>query len=130
MNGMVEPHNEISSSGAGDGCTARRNDRGWWVGKVSWTRLRLKTLPVCDDCLINVHALARGARNVAGEPVPAEGLIPRARWRRKNAVVGLRGMDSFRLMHLCDTHRQEWLDWTPGQLALGHGLMSRGGGLA
>lgn len=127
MSGMVGSGNQTSSgagSPSGDGCTERRNDRGWWVGKITYTRLRLKSLPVCDDCLINIHEQARAHHQAATH----EGWLPRARWRRKNAVTGMRGMDSFRVTHLCDTHKQEWVDWTPGQL--GMGLMSRGGGLA
>lgn len=85
----------------------RRNDPVFWTGRISWTRLKLKTLPSCDDCLINVHA-AGGT----------DGRVPRARWRRKNAVGG-GSLEAFQTTNLCDTHRQDWQDWTPGQMALG-----------
>lgn len=102
MSGIVE-----GSTDTADGCADRRNDKGFWAGKVTWTRLKLKTLPACDDCVLNVHA--------AGE---ARARIPRARWRRRNGVTdGFH--ESFRVTTLCDVHKQEWLDWTPGQLTLG-----------
>lgn len=84
----------------------RRNQSVFWAGKVTWHRLKFATPPACDDCLINVHA-AGGTQT----------RIPRARWRRKNAVGG-GSLEAFQSMALCDLHRQEWMAWTPGQMVM------------
>ncbi len=112
MSGMVEPSRFPRVLPAGttpDGVTERRNQRRYWTGRITWSRLKLKTLPPCDDCLIHVHEAQR-----RGEVIP-ETRIPRARYRRKNERhQGF--LETFIATHLCDTHKQEWLDWTPGQM--------------
>lgn len=93
-----------------NGIVARRNNPVYWKGRVTWARLRLKTLPPCDDCVVNAHD--QGGTTVR---------IARARHRRKNTVYdGMgAGMELFTATNLCDPHRDEWAAWTPGQLAIG-----------
>ncbi len=93
----------------------RRNDRIWWAGRVTWSRLKLKNLPKCEDCWLNLHVKVMEA----GGSSLHEGWIPRARHRRKIVYGGdTFGQEAFRTMCLCDIHKQEWLDWTPGQQVL------------
>lgn len=87
------------------GMVERRNDPAYWVGPVRWTRLKRKILPRCDDCWLNVHA----ARET-------DVRIPRAHWKRANGPQVPEAPQVFTA--LCDSHRQEWQDWTPGQLVM------------
>ncbi len=91
------------------GMVDRRNDRGWWTGSISWSRVKTRANPPCDDCVINAYASGGTDKR-----------IPRAKHRRKNGRnTQTFGMDvAFRSTVLCDIHKQEWLDWTPGQQVL------------
>jgi hypothetical protein len=84
-----------------NGIVDRRNDPAAWTGPVRWARLKLKTLPTCDDCIVSVHE-AGGI----GTATP----LQKARSRRtcgQHKTV------------LCDFHKGIWLEWVPGQMTLG-----------
>jgi hypothetical protein len=89
------------------GMVARRNEPGFWVGPITWGRIKRKRPPRCDDCWLNVYEQGR-----------SDGWITRATWLRRNGEKGPWG-DERVVTNLCGDHRQEWLDWTPGQLELG-----------
>jgi uncharacterized RDD family membrane protein YckC len=87
----------------------RRNQAWYWQGTPTWAPITATTGPVCDDCLLNVHAAGGTTMR-----------IPRAHYRRRNVHDTAAGPVVVTTV-LCDTHHQEWLHWTPGQLALSDG---------
>jgi len=87
----------------------RRNQASYWRGKITWSRIRVQTAPVCDDCLLNVHAAGGTTMR-----------IPRAHYRRRNVHDTAAGPVVVTTV-LCVQHRQEWLDWTPGQMPMAFG---------
>lgn len=95
------------------GMVDRRNQREFWAGKVTWTRLKRKVQPVCEDCLLNVHA--------AGGTT---GRIPRATWKRTVGRHDVPANATNLFVLLCDTHKQDWVDWTPGQTIMPMGEQS------
>lgn len=80
----------------------RRNDPAYWQAPVAWAVLRGRTRrPTCDDCLLHLHD-AHGV-----------GRLDKAVTRRRAGPP-----EAPRVTVLCRVHRDEWLAWTLGQMAL------------
>jgi hypothetical protein len=91
------------------GTVARRNDPGYWAAPIKWTRISRKRPPRCVDCWQNLYD--------TGDVTLTH--ITRATWTRHSGVRNDDpDMDTKIVVDLCADHRQEWLDWTPGQQVL------------
>jgi hypothetical protein len=90
------------------GIVDRRNQSAYWSGRITYTRLKRKITPKCDDCWLNVHA--EGGTSA---------WVIRAKWTRTNTPPpDATGQQEKVTTYLCDSHKQAWADWTPGQQEL------------
>jgi hypothetical protein len=87
------------------GLVERRNHPFYWSGSISWLRLTTKSLPACDDCLIEIHENS------------AAGYRPnRAVWRRRNTPRGVPLVPCIDVTTvLCQRHADAWKVWSRGQ---------------